>query len=387
MTASTKTFNDVISFIRKEFDKPEAFVGLHEPLFAGNEKKYLIEAVDSTFVSSVGKFVDLFEQNIKDYTGAGYAVATVNGSAALHIALLLAGVKPGDLVITQPLTFIATCNAIKYAQAEPVFVDIDRDTLGLSPVHLRNFLKEHAIIKSGELIHKSTQRKIAACVPMHTFGHPVHLDELLQVCQEYNLPVVEDAAESLGSQYKSKQTGTFGLIGTYSFNGNKTITCGGGGMVVTNNEGLAKLAKHLTTQAKKPHPWDFDHDHVGYNYRMPNINAALGCGQLEMLNRFLENKRKLADRYKAFFKNSNISFVDEPVNCKANFWLNAVLLKDRTERDLFLKETNANKVMTRPSWTLMNKLSMFSSAIITDYSNAQYVEDRLVNIPSSPRVS
>ena len=387
MTASTRTFNDVISFIRTEFDKPEAFVGLHEPLFAGNEKKYLIEAVDSTFVSSVGKFVDLFEKNIKDYTGAGYAVATVNGSAALHIALLLAGVKPGDLVITQPVTFIATCNAIKYAQAEPVFVDIDRDTLGLSPVHLRNFLKQNTIIKSGEVIHKSTQRKIAACVPMHTFGHPVHLDELLEVCQEYNLPVVEDAAESLGSKYKNKQTGTFGLIGTYSFNGNKTITCGGGGMVVTNNEGLAKLAKHLTTQAKRPHPWDFDHDHVGYNYRMPNINAALGCGQLEMLERFLDNKRKLADRYKAFFKNTNISFFDEPANCKANFWLNAVLLKDRTERDVFLKETNENKVMTRPSWTLMNKLSMFSNAITADLTNSQYVEDRLVNIPSSPRVS
>jgi aminotransferase in exopolysaccharide biosynthesis len=387
MTASTKTFNDVISFIRKEFDQPEAFVGLHEPLFAGNERKYLIEAVDSTFVSSVGKFVDLFEQNIRDYTGAGHAVATVNGSAALHIALLLAGVKPGDLVITQPLTFIATCNAIKYAQAEPVFVDIDLDTLGLSPVHLRTFLKENTIIKSGELIHKSTLRKIAACVPMHTFGHPVHLDELLQVCQEYNLPVVEDAAESLGSQYKNKQTGTFGLIGTYSFNGNKTITCGGGGMIVTNNGGLAKLAKHLTTQAKKPHPWDFDHDHVGYNYRMPNINAALGCGQLEMLDRFLDNKRKLANRYKTFFKNSDISFVDEPANCKANFWLNAVLLKDRTQRDLFLKETNANKVMTRPSWTLMNKLSMFSTAITSDLTNCQYVEDRLVNIPSSPRVS
>jgi perosamine synthetase len=386
MTASTKTFNEVISFVRQDFRKPDGFIGLHEPLFAGNEKKYLIEAVDSTFVSSVGKFVDRFEQDICDYTGAKYAVATVNGSAALHIALQLAGVKPGDLVITQPLTFIATCNTIKYAFAEPVFVDVDQDTLGLSPAHLEDFLEGHATFSGGRLVHKQTKRAISACVPMHTFGHPVKLDEILEICLKYKLPLVEDSAESLGSLYKGKHTGTFGMVGVYSFNGNKTITSGGGGMVVTNDEAIAKHAKHITTQAKKPHPWNFEHDCIGYNYRMPNINAALGVAQLEMLDRFIESKRALAMRYKTFFADSDISFVDEPANCRSNFWLNAVLLSAREYRDAFLKETNEQKVMTRPSWILMNKLAMFSNCIAGDLTNALYIEDRLVNIPSSPRL-
>lgn len=386
MTPNTKTFSDVVSFIRKDFNNPEGFIGLHEPLFAGNEKRYLNEAIDSTFVSSVGKFVDKFEKDIKDYTGAGYAIATVNGTAALHITLQLAGVKPGDLVITQPLTFIATCNAIKYAQADPIFIDVDRDTMGLSPTALENFLKEETRLHGTQLIHKTTGRSITACVPMHTFGHPVKLDELLQICERYHLPVVEDSAESLGSLYKNKHTGTFGLLGTYSFNGNKTITCGGGGMIVTDDESLAKLAKHLTTQAKKPHPWDFEHDHIGYNYRMPNINAALGCAQLEMLDRFIESKRMLAMRYKAFFEGTSISYADEPTNCRSNFWLNAILLPNRADRDTFLGETNSSKVMTRPSWILMNKLAMFSDAIKGELTNAEYIADRLINLPSSPRL-
>jgi len=379
-------FEDVIKFIRNDFEIPDKQIQLHAPIFVGNEKKYVLEAIDSTFVSSVGKFVDKFENDIRDYTGAKHAIAAVNGTAALHVALQLAGVGAGDLVITQPLTFIATCNAIKYTQASPVFIDIDKDTLGLSPNSLEKFLKNEADIKNGKLIHKATGKKIAACVPMHTFGHPVHLDELLNVCKQYNLPIVEDSAESLGSFYKGQHTGTMGLLGAFSFNGNKTITCGGGGVVVTNDSELARLTKHLTTQAKKPHPWNFDHDHIGYNYRMPNINAALGCAQLEMLDTYLESKRQLAGRYKSFFEKQGITFVGEPENCRSNFWLNAILLKDQKERDAFLVETNQQKIMTRPAWTLMNKLDMFSQDIAGDLTNAIFIEERLVNIPSSPRV-
>lgn len=384
MTVSTRTFNDVITFIRQTFKKPDGFIGLHEPLFVGNEKKYLIEAVDSTFVSSVGKFVDRFENDIREYTGARYAIATVNGTAALHLALRLAGVGSSDLVVTQPLTFIATCNAIRYLGADPLFVDIDNDTLSLSPRQLRSFLEENTSVKNGHLIHKDTGRRIAACVPMHTFGFPAHMDDLFQVCAEYRLPLVEDAAESLGTLYGGRHAGTIGLLGTYSFNGNKTITCGGGGMIVTDDERLAKLAKHLSTQAKTPHPWDFSHDYVGYNYRMPNINAALGCAQLEMLDRYLQSKRELAAKYKVFFDSERIKFVDEPTGCRANFWLNAVILSNRTERDQFLLETNQAKVMTRPAWTLMTKLPVFKDAVSGTLVNAEYIEDRLVNIPSSP---
>ncbi|HEY0655318.1 MAG TPA: LegC family aminotransferase [Chryseosolibacter sp.] len=385
--ANTKMFNEVISFIRNDFNKPSEFIGLHEPLFVGNEKKYLCEAVDSTFVSSVGKFVDQFEESIRNYTGAKYAVATANGTSALHVALLLAGVKEGDLVITQPLSFIATCNAIKYCNAEPLFIDIDRETLSLSPEKLRSFLKKQTKSSNGILIHTPTGRRISACVPMHTFGFPAKIDALVAVCEEFRIPLVEDSAESLGTIYKNKHTGTFGLLGVYSFNGNKTITCGGGGVVVTDNENLAKLGKHLTTQAKKPHPWEFDHDHIGYNYRMPNINAALGCAQLEMLEKFIESKRALAERYRQFFINKDISFMTEGQNTRANYWLNVVLLKDRTARDKFLEETNAAKVMTRPVWKLMNKLEMFKNAPAEDLSDATFIEDRLVNIPSSPRLT
>lgn len=378
---------DTVDFIRKTFNTPENFIPLHEPRFTGNEKKYLEECIDSTFVSSVGKFVNSFEDELKKYTGAKYAIATSNGTAALHIALQLAGVKPNELVITQPLTFIATCNAIAYIGAEPLFVDIDRSTLGLSPEKLAEFLKEKTRLNdNGECIHTNTGKKIAACVPMHTFGFPAIIDGIVEVCKKYNVPVVEDAAESIGSFYKNQHTGTFGLLGTFSFNGNKTITCGGGGAVVTNDETLGILGKHLTTQAKVPHPWDFRHDHIGYNYRMPNINAALACAQLENLEPFIANKRELGKIYSDFFKNTPYQFLHEPAYTRSNAWLHSILLNNREERDVFLEYTNSHGVMTRPSWILMHKLTMFSHCITGDLSNALFIEERLVNIPSSVRI-
>ncbi len=378
-------FEDTINFIRELYGTKE-FIPLHEPRFIGNEKKYLNDCVDSTFVSSVGKFVDKFEDEISKYTGAKYAVATVNGTSALHIALLLAGVKNNDEVITQPLTFVATCNAINYIGAHPIFIDVDRHTMGLSPSKLEQFLSENTEVIGGECINKNSGRKIKAAIPMHTFGMPVPMDELLAVCDKYGLKVIEDAAESLGSFYKGQHTGTFGLLGTLSFNGNKTITTGGGGMLLTNNMDLAKKAKHLTTTAKKPHRWNFEHDSIAYNYRLPNINAALGCAQVEMLPEFIKNKRALAQQYKSFFKGSAIEFVLEPQGTKANYWLNAIVLKNPEDRNTFLEETNDNGVMTRPIWKLMNTLPMFTSAQTSNLSNALWLEERVINIPSSVRI-
>ncbi|MEI6852197.1 MAG: LegC family aminotransferase [Bacteroidota bacterium] len=378
---------ETVDFIRKTYNTPEAFIPLHEPRFTGNEKKYLNECIDSTFVSSVGKFVNKFEEDLKLYTGAKYAIATSNGTAALHVALLLAGVKRNDLVITQPLTFIATCNAIAYIGADPLFVDVDKNTLGLSADKLYDFLKNNTLMDyKGERVHYDTHKKIAACVPMHTFGFPAEIDKIVAICNEFGIPVVEDAAESIGSFYQDKHTGTFGLLGTFSFNGNKTITCGGGGAVLTDNNELGVLAKHLTTQAKIPHPWDFKHDHIGYNYRMPNINAALACAQLENLESYIENKRELGKLYADFFDATPYHFLSEPPHSRSNAWLHSILLSDRTERDAFLEYTNKNGVMTRPSWTLMNKLEMFKHCLTADLENAQFIEDRLVNIPSSVRV-
>ncbi|MFY9307893.1 MAG: LegC family aminotransferase [Bacteroidia bacterium] len=378
-------YKQTVDFIKSQFPG-KSFIPLHEPRFAGNEKKYLTECIDSTFVSSVGKYVDEFEKRMAEYTGAKYAVACVNGTAALHMAMLVVGVQENDIVITQPLSFIATCNAIAYIGASHLFVDVDIDTMGLSPEKLKTYLQENAFKKAdGFTYHKTTNQKIAACVPMHTFGHPCRIDELQSICEEYNIALIEDAAESTGSYYKNRHTGTYGLLGTFSFNGNKTITCGGGGAIITNDEALAKKAKHLTTQAKVPHRWDFVHDHIGYNYRMPNLNAALMCAQLEQLNGFLENKRTLAKQYINFFKGTKIQFIQEPSYSKANYWLCTVLLPDRKERDEFLQYTNDNGVMTRPAWTLMNKLVMFKDAMCGNIDNAALLEDRLVNIPSSVR--
>ena len=379
-------FKQTVDFIKQQFPSQE-FIPLHEPRFIGNEKKYILDCIDSTFVSSVGKYVDDFEKRMCEITGAKYAVATVNGTAALHMGMLIAGVKRNEIVITQPLSFIATCNAIAYIGASHVFVDVDADTMGLSADKLKIYLTENAEKKAdGFSYHKTTKQKIACCVPMHTFGHPCRIDELASICEEYNIALVEDGAESMGSYYKGKHTGTIGLVGTFSFNGNKTITCGGGGAIVTNDEKLAKHAKHLTTQAKIPHRWEFRHDEIGYNYRMPNINAALACAQLEQLPKFLENKRELANSYKDFFKTLDVKFMEEPSNSISNYWLCAILLNDKTQRDEFLEFTNSNGVMTRPIWTLMNKLEMFKDALHGNLDNALFIEDRLVNLPSSVRV-
>lgn len=379
-------YNNVIDFIRQTFQQPEGIVPLHAPCFIGNEKKYLNECIDSTFVSSVGKFVDRFEEMVAEYTGAKKAVVCVNGTNALHLAMLLAGVEQNDEVITQPLTFIATANAISYIGAHAVFLDVDLDTMGLSPVKVRDWLEKNAEIKNGECFNRKTGRRIKACIPMHTFGHPVHLDELVKVCKDYCLDLLEDAAESIGSFYKGKHTGTFGKIGAISFNGNKTITTGGGGMLLFMDEELGKYAKHITTQAKVPHRWEFVHDHIGYNYRMPNINAALGCAQMEHLQEFVDNKRDLAQKYAAYFKDSDISFFTEPAECVSNYWLNVVLLKDKKAREQFLEETNDAGVMTRPIWQLMNRLPMFKDCECGDLSNAEWLEARVVNIPSSVRL-
>ncbi len=378
-------FETLIYFIKKQFLNQE-FIPLHEPYFVGNEKKNLLDCIDSTFVSSIGKYVDDFEKKLCNYTGAKYAVACVNGTAALHLAMIVAGVKRDDLVITQPLSFIATCNAISYIGAFPLFIDVDKDTMGLSPEKLNLYLREHVVIRADGFSYlKDSGQKISACVPMHTFGHPCRIDELLAICEKYNIQLIEDAAESIGSIYNEKHTGTFGTLGIYSFNGNKTITCGGGGAIVTNSKELSKRAKYLSTQAKVPHRWNFVHNEIGYNYRMPNLNAALICAQLDQLPYFIENKRELAEYYKSFLSKGEIEFMKEPVNSRSNYWLCAILLKDKTHRDDFLEFSNNNGVMTRPVWELMSRLPMFESCLRGDLSNAVWLSDRLVNIPSSVR--
>lgn len=377
-------YNDLIKFVREQF-KTEEFIPLHAPVFAGNEHKYVAETIDSTFVSSVGKFVDSFEEEIKKYTGAKYAVACVNGTAALHMALILAGVKKDDLVITQSLSFIATCNAISYLYASPVFIDVDKKTLGMSADALEDFLKAQTMQKNGECFHKESGKRIKACVPMHTFGHPVEVDKIAELCIQYNVALVEDAAESIGSYYKGVHTGNYGLLGAFSFNGNKTITCGGGGVIITNDEKLGKLGKHLTTQAKVPHRWDFVHDHIGYNYRMPNLNAALACAQLEQIEKFISNKRELSAAYKTFFEDSAITFVEEPTDSRSNYWLNAILLENLDQRNVALTELNDAGIMARPCWQLMHRLEMFKDCTKDNQQNAEWIFDRLINIPSSYR--
>ncbi len=378
-------YSSTIEFI-KELYPNQPYIPLHEPRFWGNEKNYVIECIESTFVSSIGKFVDRFEEMTASYTGAKKAVVCVNGTNGLYLALRLLGVDRNDEVITQPLSFVATCNAISYLGAHPVFVDVDRDTMGLSPSKLEEWLLANAEIRADSCFNKTTGRRIKACVPMHTFGHPVRIDQLVEMCEKYSIEVIEDAAESLGSFYKGRHTGTFSKIGVISYNGNKTITTGGGGMLLFNDEKLGELAKHLTTQAKMPHRWEFVHDQIGYNFRMPNINAALGCAQMEQLDFFLSKKRELALCYSEFFKNAGISFVHEPSNSKSNYWLNSVVMSSREERDKFLEVTNNSGVMTRPIWRLMSKLPMFEACQRGDLSNAEWLESRVVNIPSSVKI-
>ena len=375
-------FNEFIDFVREVYGTKKDIL-LHEPKFIGNEKKYLDHCIDTTFVSSVGKFVNKFEEKIAKYTGAKYAIATTNGTSALHLSLVLAGVEKNNEVITQPLNFVACCNAISYCNAEPIFIDVDRDTMGLSPSSLKSFLENNTSIKNKKCINNKTKKVIKACVPMHSYGHPCRINEIKKICDQYYIFLIEDAAESVGSFYKKKHTGTFGKLGTLSFNGNKIITAGGGGCIITNNKFLAKKAKHLTTTAKVPHKWNFNHDMIGYNYRMPNINAALLVAQLEKLNDFVNNKRNLANKYESFFKDTDYYFFKEPKNSKSNYWLNSIILKDKHQKDKFLEQTNSKGVMTRPIWTLMNNLPMFKNAQCHNLNNSKWLDERVVNIPSS----
>lgn len=379
-------YSKVISFI-KDLYGTNLSVPLSVPKFIGNEKKYVEECIDTTFVSSVGKFVDRFEEMVAEYTGAKKAVVCVNGTNALHMAMMLVGVERDDEVITQALTFIATCNAISYIGAHPVFIDVDKDTMGLSPKAVKTWLEVNAEIKGGMCYNKLTGRRIKCCVPMHTFGHPIHMDELVTVCKEWHIELVEDAAESIGSFYKGKHTGIFGKVGAISFNGNKTITTGGGGILLFMDEEFGNFAKHLTTQAKISHRWEFRHDYIGYNYRMPNINAAIGCAQMEHLEEFVLNKRETAAKYAEYFKNVEyIDFFTELTDCRANYWLNAVILKDKKNQREFLQQTNDNGVMTRPIWELMNRLPMFENSQNDGLENTIWFADRVVNIPSSVRL-
>ncbi|HAQ65247.1 MAG TPA: aminotransferase DegT [Bacteroidales bacterium] len=389
------SYGNIVDFVRETYLEPEAFIPLHEPRFIGNERKYLNECIDTNFVSSVGEFVSRFEKLCADFTGARYAVAAMNGTAALHMALLINGVERGDEVITQSLTFIATANAISYTGAHPVFLDVDRDTMGLSPKAVEAWLKQNAEMRASKsnqqstdssklsAFNKFTNRRIAACVPMHTFGHPVYLEELVRVLDQYNIPLIEDAAESLGSYTGDRHTGTIGRCGILSFNGNKVITTGGGGMILTNDESLAKMAKHLTTQAKVPHRWEFRHDFVGYNYRLTNLAAALGCAQIESLDYLLQLKRDLAAKYKAFFINTPWQFFSEREGTRSNYWLNVILASDRHERDEILQYTNDHGVMTRPIWELMTDMPMFEYCQKDELKNSRWLADRVVNLPSS----
>ena len=379
-----ENFDLITEHIKNVYGTRE-FISLHVPRFRGKEKEYLEHCIDTTFVSSVGKFVDQFEVQIAQISNTKKAVAVVNGTAGIQVALRLSGVKAGDEVLTQALTFVATANAIVYNNAYPVFLDVDKDTMGLSPNAISDFLEEHGELRADGCYNKTSGRKISACLPMHTFGFPVHLDELISVCKKWNITLVEDAAESLGSEYKGQPTGSFGELGVFSFNGNKIATSGGGGAIVSNNIKLAEKGKYLTTTAKQPHPYEYFHDELGYNYRMPNINAALACAQLEQLDSFLSEKRDLAQIHADFFKTNGIYFRSELPETKANYWLMCVELEHKKERDAFLKYTNSNQVMTRPIWQLMFRLPMFKNYQKDSQKNAIFLEERIVNIPSSVR--
>jgi perosamine synthetase len=376
---------EVIQFIQSTFNT-KGNIPLHVPIFFGKEREYVLDTLESTFVSSVGSYVDKFELMMSSISGTKKSIAVVNGTSALQVALRLVGVSHGDEVITQALTFIATANAIIYNGASPIFIDVDIDTMGLSPKAVESFLEEYGELRDGVCYNKKTNKKIAACMPMHTFGFPVHLDELIIICKKWNISIVEDAAESIGSEYKGMPTGSFGKLGVFSFNGNKIVTSGGGGAMVTNDLDLGIKAKHLTTTAKVPHPYEYVHDEIGYNFRMPNINAALACAQLEQLEIFIQNKRNLALEYKVFFESKGIQFRKELPNTKANYWLMCLELESKKDRDSFLKETNENKVMTRPIWQLIFKSPLYSNYQRDSQENAIYLEDRIVNIPSSVRL-
>jgi len=378
-------YKKIVQFIRESYATAEP-ISLHAPVFAGNEKKYLCDCLDSTYVSSIGQYVEKFEQSVAAFTGAGYGVAVVNGTQALFIALTLVGARPQTEVITQALTFVATPNAISYTGARPVFIDVDRDTLGMSAESLGDFLVQNTFSKNGRIFNRLTNKEIVACVPMHTMGHPCKIETIKALCDEYGIPLIEDAAESLGSLYLDRHTGTFGVAGVFSFNGNKIITTGGGGMLVTDNEELAGRAKHITTTAKVTHPWEFFHDQLGYNFRLPNLNAALGVAQMEKLPDYLARKRELALQYKTFFKDMNVRFMSEPPNAVSNYWLNTLLFLDKQQRDAFLKYSNAQNIQTRPLWRPMHHLPMYEHCEKISLKNTEFLYERCVNIPSGVRL-
>lgn len=382
-----KVFKEIVDFI-KELYPGQNPVPLHAPVFFGNEKKYLNDCIDSTFVSYVGKYVTKFEEMTAAYTGAKYAVAVVNGTAALQIALQVSGVNPGDEVITQPLTFVATANAISHCGAKPVFIDVDIDTMGLSPEKLDNWLKKNTKYETSlkKTINQSTNQPITAIVPMHTFGFPCRIDEIVEIGKKFNIPVIEDSAESLGSFYKNTHTGTFGKAGILSYNGNKTITTGGGGMIITDDEEIAVRSKHLTTTGKLPHRWEFIHDVVAYNYRMTNVNAAIGCAQMEKLEEILINKKETSFKYENFFNDTDVKYFLNPEFTNSNYWLNTIILDNEEEKEEFLKFTNDNGIITRPAWRLMNKLLMYRNSQTDGLTNSNYLCERIVNIPSSFRI-
>ncbi len=386
MSPMTAKAQKAVDIVQRAFQTKE-FIPLHEPCFVGKEKEYLNDCIDSTFVSYLGRYVTDLEKKIIDFTGSRYCLTVVNGTAALHMAMIGAGVEAGTEVITQPLTFVATANAIQYCGAQMVFVDVDSETLGMSPQSLLRFFESQTQLKNGVCINKATGRKISACVPVHIFGHPLDIEAVVEICKTYSVPVVEDSAESLGSYRNGKHTGTFGQVGVLSFNGNKIVTCGGGGAVITNDEACFKKLKHITTTAKVPHAWEYFHDEVGYNYRMPNLNAAVALAQFESLPLFLESKRKLASVYAQEFEKAGLTFVKEPTGGKSNYWLNALLLENFEERELFLNTLNKAGVMCRPAWTLIHELPPYRHAQVFESQVAKGLSSRLVNIPSSVRVN
>tara|TARA_B100001250_G_C19810268_1_gene795380 strand:- start:309 stop:1460 length:1152 start_codon:yes stop_codon:yes gene_type:complete len=374
--------DDTINFIRSVYST-EDDIYLHEPRFVGNEKKYLLETIDSTFVSSIGPFVDQFEEKMSKLTDTARAVAVANGTCALQISLELAGVKSEDEVLTQALTFVATANSISYLKATPIFIDVDLDTMGLSPNALKEFLEQNVELKNDGSYNKKTGKKISACIPMHTFGFMCRIDEIVKICNQWKIPVIEDSAEALGSKYKGKSSGSFGLLGAFSFNGNKIVTSGGGGAITTNNVTIGNEAKHLTTTAKIPHKWEYTHDKLGYNFRLPNLNSALACAQLEQLDNMKNSKKNIFNQYKDFFQDKEINLVDIPQDTDWNYWLMSILLENKKDRDIFIEETNKQGIMTRPIWTLMYRLPMYERAQRDSQKNAEYLEERIVNLPSS----
>jgi predicted outer membrane repeat protein len=403
-------YDDLIQFIRDHYCTDE-FISLHAPTFKEKDRGYVLDAIGSTFVSSVGEYVNRFERDLTAFTGAARAIATVNGTTALQTALQLVGVGCGDEVITQPLTFVATANAVAHLNAHPVFVDVDRDTMGLSPEALETWLEENAEVKDNgkgkvkdkakvemkdfhpqpepqsqsqsESINKNTGRRIAAILPMHTFGHPCRIEQIVKIARKWSIPVVEDAAEAIGSHVGNTHCGLFGDVGILSFNGNKTITCGGGGAILTNDASLGARAKHLTTTAKVPHPWEFEHDEIGYNFRMPNLNAALACAQMERLPEILAEKRSLALAYNEFFKDKGwAEFLKEPEGTRSNYWLCSIALNDESFRDTFLETVNAAGVMVRPVWKLMTELAIYKHCQTGPIGNAKWLRERVVNLPS-----